>query len=133
MKCIHTLTLLAVVSSLAVACNEKKAEPKAEAPATPAPAAAPTQAAEAKVIDVKVSGDGFTPNDISVKTNEKTTLRFTRTTDETCAKKVVFPELKLEKDLPLNEAVDVEVPTGSARTLAFQCGMGMYKSKVVVN
>ena len=50
-----------------------------------------------------------------------------------CAKKVVFPEIKVEKDLPLNQAVAIKVPTGEARTLTFQCGMGMYKSAVVIN
>jgi plastocyanin domain-containing protein len=45
---------------------------------------------------------------------------------------VVFPDLKLEKPLPLNTPVSIEVPTGQARTLTFQCGMGMYKSAVVI-
>ena len=58
---------------------------------------------------------------------------FIRTTESTCAKQVVFPELKLEKELPLNVPVSLTIPTDDARRLTFQCGMGMYKSAVVIH
>ena len=29
--------------------------------------------------------------------------------------------------------VPIEVPTGDARTLVFQCGMGMFKGKAVIH
>ena len=59
-------------------------------------------------------------------------MTFVRTTDKTCATEVVFPELKLEKKLPLNEVVSVELPTDALKTLTFQCGMAMYKGAIVV-
>jgi plastocyanin domain-containing protein len=55
-----------------------------------------------------------------------------RTTDKTCATEVVFPELGVRKQLPLNQPVVVDIPTDSARTLNFQCGMAMYKGMLVV-
>lgn len=99
-----------------------------------APAAKPVASVEVKGrrVDVTAGSNGFQPNSVTVKQGEPTTLVFTRTTDETCATEVVFPEIKLTKPLPLNQQVAVEVPVDATRTLAFQCGMGMFKSKVVI-
>jgi plastocyanin domain-containing protein len=102
------------------ACHKDDASPK------------PVVAVGDQIIPVTADEHGFTPAAVETKTGSKLTLRFTRTTDATCADKVVFPEAGIEKDLPLKQAVDVEVPTDKARTLGFQCGMGMFKSAVVV-
>ncbi|GAC1352448.1 MAG: hypothetical protein NVSMB1_15430 [Polyangiales bacterium] len=83
-------------------------------------------------VDIVVDQKGFTPSSIAVKKGEPTTLVFTRTVKDTCADAVMFPELKIDKQLPLQQAVAIPIPTDSDHTYAFQCGMGMYKSKVVV-
>ncbi len=102
------------------ACHKDEASPK------------PVVAVGDQVIPVTADERGFTPAAVETKTGSKLTLRFTRTTDATCADKVVFPEAGIEKDLPLKQAVDIEVPTDKARTLGFQCGMGMFKSSVLI-
>lgn len=95
---------------------------KGQGPATPS----------AGKVAITADDKGFSPSAVEVKKGEPLELVFTRTTDDTCASQVVFPEISVTKDLPLKQPVSVSVPTGEARTLVFQCGMGMYKSKVVV-
>lgn len=110
-------------------------------PATTAPASSPAAAAPAGSeilvilgtrIDVVVDHTGFVPSTVKVRKGQTTTIVFTRTVKDTCADAVVFPELKVDKMLPLNKPVAVQIPVEEEHTFAFQCGMGMYKSKVVV-
>lgn len=83
-------------------------------------------------IEVTADDKGFKPSSVRFKKGEPATLLFTRTTDDTCATSVVFPELNVKKDLPKGEPVAITIPTDKEQTLTFQCGMGMYKSSVVV-
>lgn len=99
------------------ACNKKSAEPAAVVSGH---------------VAIIASEDGFAPSSVAVKKGSPLTLDFKRTSEKTCATEVVFPELKIEKPLPLGQVVSIDVPTDTNRTLTFQCGMAMYKSKIVV-
>ena len=116
----YALSLVFFIAIASPACHKDDGSPK------------PVVAVGDAIIPVTADEKGFTPAAVETKAGQKLTLRFTRTTDATCADKVVFPEVGIQKDLPLKQAVDVEVPTDKARTLGFQCGMGMFKSAVVV-
>jgi plastocyanin domain-containing protein len=106
--------LLTAALMLAVACNPKK-----EAPSAPPGA-------------IVADDKGFTPSSVTLKKGGPGTLTFFRTTDETCATEVVFPEINVKKALPKSTPVTIEVPTNEDRKLTFQCGMGMYKSAVLI-
>src|SRR5262249_8855300 len=87
--------------------------------------------------DLSVTADekGFHPSTLDLKKGRNGHLTFTRTTDKTCAKEVVFKEkdtIIIKKDLPLNTPVAVDIPTDKERTLTFTCGMGMFESQLVV-
>ena len=64
-------------------------------------------------IEVTAGKKGFNPSSVHFKKGDPATLVFTRTTDETCATSVVFPELNVKKDLPKGEPVAITI---SART-----------------
>ena len=81
---------------------------------------------------VTVDDKGFTPSSLILPKDKPSSLVFTRTTDATCAREVVFPEINVTKSLPLNTPVTIDLPAGAPRTLTFQCGMAMFKSKVVI-
>jgi hypothetical protein len=83
------------------------------------------------VVTVTVDGHGFHPSSIQIEKGKATTLEFRRTSDETCARSVVFPELKIEKELPLNQPVTIALPVGAPENLTFQCGMGMFRGSIV--
>jgi plastocyanin domain-containing protein len=118
---------LAVVSVVMAAGCSKSGEAQTK-PEPVIPAAPPG----VQQTSVRVDNKGFSPSEVKLEKGKPAQLVFVRTSDATCAKEVVFPELKIEKDLPLNTPVKVEIPTTEARTLTFQCGMAMYKSSVLI-
>jgi RND family efflux transporter MFP subunit len=83
-------------------------------------------------VAIDVTKEGFVPATAEVKAGVPIELVFTRRTQETCAKEIDVPSIKVRKALSLNQPVAIAVPAGPARTLAFACGMNMFKGSVVV-
>jgi plastocyanin domain-containing protein len=90
------------------------------------------QSGESGRVTVTVDGDGYHPAQIQAEAGKPLHITFRRTTDRTCGQVVVFPALNIRRDLPLNQDVTVEV-TPQAGTLAFTCGMDMYRGSIVAN
>jgi plastocyanin domain-containing protein len=85
-------------------------------------------------IDIAVTEDGFTPDHITVVKGRSYALVFDRKTDETCAKKVVVDTgaKKIEKDLPLDKAVEIDVRFTKSGELSYSCGMDMVHGTISV-
>ena len=96
------------------------------------PVVTPLPQAPVQQIAIAVTKEGFSPANAEAKAGVPIELLFTRRTDDTCAKEVEVPSMKVRKALPLNVPVSITVPAGPARSLAFVCGMNMLKGSVVV-
>ena len=83
-------------------------------------------------VEVKVTEKGFEPDRIRVAGGKPITLRFTRTTTQTCADAVDIQGDPVRHMLPLNASVDVKVTPPPSGQLAFACPMKMYGGAVVV-
>ena len=83
-------------------------------------------------VSVTVTEAGFEPQRVTVQVGMPVRITFTRTSDKTCATKVVFPSLKIERDLPLNRPAAVEFTPAKSGDIEFVCGMNMLRGTVVV-
>lgn len=82
-------------------------------------------------VAITVDADGYHPAEASAPAGQPVRLVFTRTTDEGCGQQLVFPDLDIRRDLPLNERVAVDVQMPASGRIAFTCGMAMYQGAVV--
>lgn len=129
------MTKTGILSALAIAglvfaCN--KSENKSGGKPAATDKAPPTTAGDR--IAISVTEKGFEPDNVSVPSGKPVTLVFTRKTDSTCAKEVIISieGQKIEKKLPLDEAVAVEVTFPKAGQVTYACGMDMFKGVVTV-
>jgi plastocyanin domain-containing protein len=118
------LALPVVLAFFAAGTSACKAKDKGTGAASALPAGA---------VQVVADDKGFTPSSVTFKKGAPGSLVFLRTSDDTCATEVVFPELNVKKELPKGQPVTIAIPTEKEQKLTFQCGMGMYKSAVVIN
>ena len=117
----------AIVLSLALVAFGCGHEAAAPAAASSSPAA-PTASSERHAIMVDASG--YHPASVEVQAGAPTVLVFTRTSDEGCGQQLVFPDLGIQKDLPLDTAVEVPL-TPERGEIRFTCGMNMLRGTVV--
>jgi plastocyanin domain-containing protein len=94
-------------------------------------AAQATQQDSAQVVTIEIKSKGFEPDSLKLKAGVPAKVTFVRKTDETCAREVVIKDYGIERKLPLNEPVIVEL-TPRKGEFTFACGMNMLKGKWIV-
>ena len=85
-----------------------------------------------KTVRITVSKEGFSPSSINVEEGFPLTLIFRRINKQGCGDKVVFPSLGITKNLPVGKRVTVKFTPEQTGSIAFTCGMGMYKGNIIV-
>lgn len=83
-------------------------------------------------VEVSVTSEGFQPAEIEARAGQPLRLVITRKTDQTCAKEIVIKELGVEKALPLNQPVTVEITPRKTGQLRYACSMDMVAGVILV-
>jgi plastocyanin domain-containing protein len=134
-------TFIALIAVLTItAC--KKDEPKAPEPvkaveAVKAPEVKPAAvdakpATGARVVELKVTEDGFVPGNVTLKKDEPVKFVVTRTTDATCATELLIAGTDIKADLPLNKPVEIAWTPTKAGQVKFGCAMDMMVSGMLL-
>jgi plastocyanin domain-containing protein len=129
-RLIRTALVAAFAVVAAAACTQA-----GDAKATPAggTAAPGAPALEGRRVDITAGAEGYSPATVEAKKGESLVLRFTRTTKSDCLAQVVFPGLKITKELPLNTPVEIAIKADTTGKIPFQCGMAMVHGNVNVS
>jgi plastocyanin domain-containing protein len=83
-------------------------------------------------VEITVADGVYTPARIEVPAGKPVTLRFIRKDPNPCAEKVIFSELGLSRDLPVDQPQELTLTPEKTGELEFTCQMGMYRGKLVV-
>lgn len=85
-----------------------------------------------QVITMEVTGDGFVPAQVKVKSKQKVRLVVTRKTDRTCAKEIVIKDFKINQPLPLNQPTEIQFMPDKPGAYRYACGMDMIAGVLIV-
>lgn len=86
---------------------------------------------ETQELALTVTDDGFTPTPSVVQSGVPLTLHVTRLTNNTCAREIVISGYGINRALPLNQEVDVELTPGD-EDINYACAMGMIRGVLTV-
>jgi plastocyanin domain-containing protein len=83
-------------------------------------------------IEIIVADGVYTPSHITLSAGQPATLRFMRKDPSPCAEKVIFDELGISYDLPINESIDITITPEKPGEYSFTCQMQMYRGMLMV-
>jgi plastocyanin domain-containing protein len=86
----------------------------------------------AEKIEIVVNDGIYHPARIKVMAGVAVELVFVRKDGSPCASTVIFPDVEVSEELPLNEHKLVKLPAMPAGEYEFHCPMKMYKGTLIV-
>lgn len=89
--------------------------------------------ATADEIEITVDNGVYSPARIEVKKGKTIKLTFLRKDPSPCAEKVLFDELGVSLDLPVNKKVSLTLKPEQAGEYSFTCQMKMYQGTLIVS
>jgi plastocyanin domain-containing protein len=81
---------------------------------------------------ITVEDGVYSPAHIRLVAETPTTIQFLRKDGAPCSETVLFPELDISENLPLNKVKPIELPALAAGEYAFHCQMQMYRGVLIV-
>jgi len=87
---------------------------------------------EGGAVTIVVDNGVYQPAHIRLPANQPATLRFIRKDASPCAATVVFADLDISEELPLNKLKEVVLPPQPAGHYAFTCQMQMYRGELTM-
>jgi thiol-disulfide isomerase/thioredoxin len=95
---------------------------------------APVSSPSARVVAITVTERGFEPGTVKVPHGTPVTLRFERTTEQTCATEVVIEidGKPIVQALPLHRTVDLTLTFARPGTVRYACAMNMIQGAIEV-
>jgi len=128
MRLLSSFAAFALVLGVAACSESSSTAEKPAATKAPADVGTPVDGR----VKIKVENDGYHPVAVQVKQGEEVTLEFTRVSTSPCGERVMVPDFGIDKELPLNKPVDINITPKATGTLAFMCGMKMMKGSIIV-
>lgn len=89
--------------------------------------------ADQNTVTVTVENGTYEPSRIRLAADQNMTLRFLRKDASPCAATVVFADLDISEELPLNKPKDIRLPPLASGEYPFTCQMQMYRGALIVN
>lgn len=89
-------------------------------------------ATESDEITIVVDNGVYQPSRIKLSADSDTTLNFIRKDASPCAEMVIFPDLDISENLPVNKVKSIRLPALSRGDYSFHCQMKMYRGELHV-
>src|SRR5205085_9577229 len=79
-----------------------------------------------------VNAEGYPPSAIKLQRGLRARLNFIRKSADSCGTEVVIPAYKINRPLPLNVPIIIEITPNRSGQFKFTCGMEMFRGAIVV-